>query len=508
MAVVAGLVCALMTLIAWSLASPVGASPDDDYHMASIWCARGYAGNDCQRVEGSEAQRLVPLLTSGGGICYFGDTTVSAACQNELQDRGADTPTDRGNWYGSYPPLFYNALSIFVSDDVRVSVVLMRIANSVLTVLLIGALAWALPRRRRPLATLPLVLTSVPLSLFLLSSVNPSSWAILGSALTWPALYAAFETTGRRQLALCAITITGAGLSSGARADGTVFAVMAVVLVVLLRLRRVRDDLVPTATAVAAVAIAVAYFLGAGHSAVLNEGITDQLGSQWSTWQLILINAGGLPALWLGPFGYGPLGGTGWLDVTFPALVTTAGLAVWLLILSSAVRRIFPAKALGLTLSLGALALYPLYLLVQTGVVVGQGVQPRYLLPLLVIFTGLALLGHRGMALTLTKPQVLAATAALALAHTIALHVHMRRYVTGFDVAGVNLDRDLEWWWPSLPGPTVTWLLGSVSFAVLAYVVLRDSMEDRSHSLPGTRPPDGEVAELPRVQPASPAPRP
>jgi len=38
---VAGLVCVLVALGAWSVASPVGASPDEDYHLVSIWCSHG-----------------------------------------------------------------------------------------------------------------------------------------------------------------------------------------------------------------------------------------------------------------------------------------------------------------------------------------------------------------------------------------------------------------------------------------------------------------------------------
>lgn len=482
----AGVVAALVTMVAWSLASPVGASPDDDYHLASIWCARGDKPRDCQSVEGNEQQKFIPLVASGRTICYFGDPAVSAGCQDGLKDRGPDTLTDRGNWTGSYPPLFYQTLSFLTFDDVRASVVLMRIANGGLAVVLLGALAWALPRRRRPLATVPLLVTSVPLAWFVLASTNPSAWAVLGAAVTWPALYGAFETRGRRQVGLCVLAVVGATISAGSRADGGLFAITAVGLVLLMRIRRIRTHLLPTATAVVAVAIAATYFLHAGHSDVLNGAITDQAALPWSRWQLILLNLGGLPVLWLGPFGFGPLGGTGWLDVAFPAVVIASGIAVWLLIVAAAVRQVFPAKLLGLALTALALVVYPLYLLVQTGVVVGQGVQPRYILPLLVMFTGVALLGRRGASLSLTRGPALAATAALTVAHSIALHVQMRRYVTGFDIVGVNLDRDREWWWTFAPGPTLVWLVASTSFAVLAWVILRDTSEVSARTPAGT----------------------
>ena len=48
----------LATLAAWALASPVGASPDEDYHLVSGWCATGDAAH-CEFAQGgSEATHL------------------------------------------------------------------------------------------------------------------------------------------------------------------------------------------------------------------------------------------------------------------------------------------------------------------------------------------------------------------------------------------------------------------------------------------------------------------
>ena len=38
-----------VTCAGWALASPVGAAPDDDYHLASIWCAQGEREGVCVR---------------------------------------------------------------------------------------------------------------------------------------------------------------------------------------------------------------------------------------------------------------------------------------------------------------------------------------------------------------------------------------------------------------------------------------------------------------------------
>ena len=79
--------CALALVavgLAWSLASPAGSSPDDDFHLASIWCATGdpavcrQTGEEIE--EGVERVHVLPDLGEGL-ICYAHAPRVSAACQ-------------------------------------------------------------------------------------------------------------------------------------------------------------------------------------------------------------------------------------------------------------------------------------------------------------------------------------------------------------------------------------------------------------------------------------------
>ena len=37
----------------WALTSPPGSSPDDDFHLTSIWCAAGTQDGRCELVEGA-----------------------------------------------------------------------------------------------------------------------------------------------------------------------------------------------------------------------------------------------------------------------------------------------------------------------------------------------------------------------------------------------------------------------------------------------------------------------
>ncbi|WP_416953621.1 DUF2142 domain-containing protein [Nocardioides sp. T5] len=462
---------AFIALAGWSLASPVASSPDDDYHLASIWCAQGIDAQRCAPVPGEPDQRLLPYLASGAASCFATDFTLSGACQDDFDTDEPAVATAHGNWGGAYPPYFYAAMSVFVGSDVPAAVLTMRLVNSLIAVALVGALAALLPRRRRPLATLPLLLTAVPLSLSIIPSTNPSSWSVLGCAVVWLALYVAYEETGWRRNGLAALAVVGSFLGAGSRPDTCLFVMMSVVLVLILRARHLRRAPLVTGAAVACLVLAGTLFLRAGLNSALADGF-GQLDQTLTLSQLVLMNLAMLPSLWLGIFGSGPLGRTGWLDTPYPPIVPMLTIAVWFPLLLQGAKQLFPAKVVGLVLVGAALFVQPMYLLVRSGVLVGQGVQPRYLLPLIVVFTGLCLLGVRGVTARLSPAAYWSAVAALTVVHSIALHIQIRRYVTGLDVSFVRFGDDTEWWWSSGPGPTATWLIASIGFAVLTAVVL------------------------------------
>lgn len=468
---------ALVALAGWSLASPVGSSPDDDYHLASIWCAQGTDQDHCRAVEGDDTMRAVPLLASGAGTCFATDFTISGSCQDDLTSPVPEVVTNRGNWGGSYPPYFYRLMSVFVSTDVSSAVLVMRLVNSVLTVALVAGLAVLLPRRRRPLAAVPLMLTAVPLSISVLASTNPSGWAVLGAGLLWPALYVAYEVDGWRRNALAAYAVLAAFIASGGRADGCLFTMMSVALVMIMRARHLRRSPVVTAAAAVCFALAAAIFLSAGQSSALTAGGGEGVPpGEATTSQLLLMNLAALPTLWLGIFSSGPLGRTGWLDTPFPPVVSMLTIAVWFAVLLQGWRRMFPAKLVGLVIVGAALIVQPMYLLMQARVVVGAYVQPRYLLPIVVIFTGLAILGTLGVALRLGRLGYWSVVGFLGLAHSVALHIQIRRYVTGLDVSEVRFGDSPEWWWDSGPGPTDVWVVASIAFTVVTAAVLRQCL--------------------------------
>jgi hypothetical protein len=115
----------------------------------------------------------------------------------------------------------------------------------------------------------------------------------------------------------------------------------------------------------------------------------------------------------------------------------------------------------------------PVYVLQAGDDIVGEQVQPRYLLPLIVLLGGLLVLVPAGRpALSLARLPAYTVAAALAGVNLVALHMNIRRYVTGVDGAGPNLDAGSEWWWALPVGPSAVWIIGAMAYAALVFLLV------------------------------------
>ena len=110
-----------------------------------------------------------------------------------------------------------------------------------------------------------------------------------------------------------------------------------------------------------------------------------------------------------------------------------------------------------------------------SGLVVGQFVQPRYLLPLMGLLVATALFRtSMSDGLLLSRGQMWFAGFGLFAANSISLHTNLRRYLTGLDGSQINLDRDIEWWWVDASSnglglwfsPNFVWIFGTFTFAL------------------------------------------
>jgi hypothetical protein len=466
----------LLSLAAWALASPVGASPDDDYHMASIWCGQGLRHGLCEAGDAPN-ERRIPAVLLDTSSCFAFHPKQSASCP--LPSSHVLVNTSRGNFDGSYPPIYYAAMSVFAGPDVDSSIIRMRLANAVLFVAMIVALFLLLPRALRPSLLWPVLIAMVPLGLFLVASVNPSSWAILSATGLWLALIG-FATAERRsrQVVFGVLSVVLTVMGAGARSDAALFAALAVVIAGIMTFERSRRWLLRAILPVALIALGAVFFLTSGQSGVVAPDAHPSADST-SAIAFTLATLLQLPSLWVGVLG---TWGLGWLDTAMPALVWVPTIFAFSAVLFAGLRRMPPRKAIAAAVAFAAVIAIPLYVLVKDRVPVGAGVQPRYVLPLIIILTGIVVWGAVRRGTSLTRLQYVVVAVLLSVAQMVALQVNIRRYVTGIDVYSPDLDAKAEWWWNLPFGPNWVWVIGSIAFALaVSGMLLAISRSDRVH---------------------------
>lgn len=475
-------VLTFLALSAWAFASPVGAGPDDDFHLISTWCAVD-GSPECQ--PGSEPSNRSMDAAFRDIICYAGKQDVSAECQTDALNAEGRYETERGNFANEYPPVYYTVMHAFAGSDIQVSALVMRLVNAALFVGLTTALFALLPLARRNTLLWGWLVAVIPLGIFLIPSNNPSGWAVTGVGTAFLALLGWFETHGRRRWALGALYLVGVIMAAGARGDAGVYVVGASVTAAIITSARTRDWAVRAILPLAGVVIAVIFFVNAGQSGVGAIGFSGGAVSSPDAGSGGLVDASPdapltgfglaaynllmLPYLWTGVWGTWALG---WFDTGLPAIVPWAAVAAFVVVGFAGLGRLDWRKAVSVSGVLIVLVVLPVYVLTVGGMRVGDALQPRYLLPLILLLSLLLVTMPPGGHLRFTRIQTFTVLGALALANLVSLQVNIRRYITGADQQGLNLDAGTEWWWTGLPvGPTAVWVIGVLAFAGLLAVV-------------------------------------
>lgn len=484
---------AMIALVVWAVSSPVGSSPDDDYHLNSIWCGQGIRAGLCEAVPGHHDERALPSGVAEA-LCNPMFPQQAKRCAVEAKQHTPMIATDRGNFEGTYPPVYYAFMSVFASSHYALSAIAMRVINALLFIGITTLLYFLLsPARRRTLVWM-WAIAVVPLAAFLLASDNPSAWAIISGGTLWMALLGYFESRAWRSAAFAIIAVLVTVMGAGARADAAIYAVISVGIALVLAVRRSREFWLKSILPVGIVIVAALLYMASRQSGVASSGLTgSHAASATSSSSLIWNNLLEVPSLWVGSLG---TWGLGWLDTPMPAVVFVSCIAVFGAATFTGLVSHSARKLIALLVAFAALVAIPSWVLLRSQATVGQEVQPRYILPLLVVFGGLALLEGSSRRIVFSRLQVAAAALVVSVANAVALHVNIRRYVSGLSVSGWDLNHHVRWWWHIPISPMALWVVGSVAFAVAVAIALWEvSVRPRVRDASGlTTPSAGEVS--------------
>ncbi|HQZ84377.1 MAG TPA: DUF2142 domain-containing protein [Actinomycetota bacterium] len=489
----------LVALVAWASSSPPGSSPDDDFHLVSAWCAFGAREGLCAP-GATESTRVVPAEVLHSA-CYAFTPEVPGNCPYEP---GQTVDTDRGNFAGYYPMGFYWAMGLFASPSLETSVLLMRIVNSLVYVAGFAALLLFTPPARRSNYALASLVTLVPLGVFVVASVNPSSWAVTAATLMWASVVELVRAESRRsQFGLAAVAVFALVLALSCRADAAVYAAMALGLAWLVTAKRDVATLIRGAVATVVMCACLVWSRSFGSAeGALTVGAAPTQEEPVDGWFERIQN---VINIYAGMFG---TWGLGWLDTATRAITYVLAGSVFAMAVFWGLRRCNWRKALSLVSLVVIGAALPIVFATARHYYVQQGIQPRYFLPIMILIAMIAISEQNDDGIELGWSQAVLLAVSLALANASALHVNLRRYVTGIADARFNLNLDVQWWWRDWPvPPMLIWGLGAVAFfgAGLAAVLIRDTVRSTPSWVPSRRADDQAAPAAPA--PAAPAAR-
>ena len=491
--------------LAWVVASPVGASPDEDFHVGAMWCPPPVDETGCQisTKDGEKAVMVPQSLAKEYVTCYAFDHDNSAQCALNASDEEL-APTLRWD-DGNYPWGYYQFAHLFVQRSTSHAVLALRTVNTLLAIGLIGAIIALADSGLRRAISVSVTVAWLPMGFYFVAGMNPSSWAMTGTCAFAAGLLAATRSAGPRRAGLIACALAGAVLACTSRGDSAFFlfvVTVALAFAVPLRRRIIPEAVVASIASVVGVVIMLR--TNVSSKLVPDEASAATVGRR----AILLKNLASIPDYLKGFVGYRV--GPGWNDVTYQGGVRRTALAIVIVLICWALAHLSWRRALSALVVLGAIVGVPVTIGVQGRFNNVEIYQPRYMLPLFAVFLLMLLAPsparsdhhRRGIgAMPLRPPSGIFGRLCVGVAATLwvltyarALYLIIERYAFGWnpqkypiDLSTRNLSAGYEWWWPGAPiGPMAVWVIASlcacVAIALMLYLwnqsAIRERIED------------------------------
>jgi hypothetical protein len=480
-----------ISLAAWAISSPIGASPDEDFHQTHIYCAANL-GEQCQ----PNGKRY--------GHCFSMRPLVSASCSTYSELK---TPlATQINW-AQYPPLYYKTMSWLVGDTLSATTVFVRLANVTLAIFfLLGSIAFSQPILR-PAIALSWMFASMPVGMYFMSSMNPSAWVIISIASIWGPLltllrpnflnYQQYQITKSEHSGIDKIYVSrlifillAAIFGLGSRSEAVIWLPLTILIMFGLCLPSnfyVYKNKISRLTLFVIISFLILLSLVFIQFGLIRlkivlstiESLNSLISNYFSimNWSMvqhtfnILAGAIGLPGV--------PGSGLGTHDVPVPAIAIVFigyGLSGCFLL---TLQKPFTRKILLLSLLMAFILIITSFLWTLHN---WDYLQPRYFLPIFYVLLGIALLPHRDKTPG-TKSQWATMLIGLVIANSLILLSILLRFMHGLvyqksrypltpnapdiDPSRLFTQEIPNWWWKELPlSPSDIWIVGSLSFAL------------------------------------------
>lgn len=462
-AVVPAALIGMVALLMVFSTSP-GLGPDADFHLASVWCARGEASGLCEK-KAESRRRIVPLVLNRW-CSVSGRTLGVCLSEMDLAEKSTAMIATSDLNAGLYSGAYYKVNSIFRSANFEVSILAMRLLNVVLfTVLLVLALLSVEPSFRRWLVVA--VVACMPAVLNLVIFVAPHAWSMIGVSFGWIFLVEALRSesfrSNKAMLNWAGFVFCGM-LCLGSRIDSLGFYVVTSLgVLVLVHGSRMFDAGRRNRSLGIGLVALLGIFVAARHY-VLGDVVRGLTAEQrplekfsFTDADLIFHNIVSFPDLLVRSIG-------GWSVIESDAptsgpVYLTVGVILAVAVFhqirfGNARTRIFSGIVLGTGL------LYAVLTSHSYGQIFGNEFPPRYLSPLAVVGIASCFLQLPTSVVTRTSLSMYRLVRASALLGTLSfLHVFLRMSVSGsnLNVARFDLNDGVIWWEWRLMSPMMVW---------------------------------------------------
>jgi hypothetical protein len=472
----------MITLGSWALASPPGSGPDDEYHLSSIWCARGYRMQYCEKSLAPQEVKIPLQLHRNGGprtiFCYAGDSKISASCIRGL-DAEAVTKLESSKRFNAFksPSNFYKANGFFVSPNINGSVLTMRFLQIFIFFALISFAIYSSGERKWAVL-LALFVGMVPVGLFIIPSTSPSSWAIAGVASAGICVMNFFISSKKSHQVAAVIGFLVAVLyTRNIRIDINIMLAICVTLGLVsgFVIRETDSSLKFDRAKLLKVAFLVAPGLLYIHLKVFSL-------YPWKIVKFILVGSfysfsNDSPQAFLGLLGGSiQLGSPDFAPTPVVLILMSVGFATFIVIMA----RFAPLKVkISSGFGLSLLFFLPYWFSVGAIASASRYVMAIYLVSL-VTFSASAFTSRRLANVKFSKSSLVTIFLTISVAQSLSLHQSIRRYITGTNISGWNLNKGAQWWWTHGPSPLSIWMIGSVAFSSALLIALLMTNYDRS----------------------------
>ena len=472
--IIASLLFLFLSFSAWAISAPIGSSPDEGFHLSSIWCAETPFNNSCEQSEnGFEVPKSLRM-----SACYGFKPNVTGACPNWNIDVNEVIPVKHlNNTYHSYPVGFYNLMSLLKNDNLSLFVLNVRVLNSL--IFIFGLLLLFLLVKNHDFwirITIVQVVSMIPLGFFIIASANPSSWPMSFLVGFWVALY----TIGKQHkkpfggFNLFVVGFFWLGLNFS-RSDGSFFSIVALLSLLILFFKEHKVvSKSYTYLIIGLLFLSFANFYTSKHPKSLIRGefsVSGGGGDQFDGFALLSYNLGKMPHSFLGGAGRT---GLGWLDTYVNSFVwrTLSLLIVFTLITSLvSVWQQKNYRSIQGTIFLILVYLFiPIIWAQLEGSKVDQLFQPRYMLPMvsLIILSSFieAKISTRSISFYFMMISPI-----LFLCYTLSLGTNIQRYSSGTnDPWSMSAYTNFEWSMFSI-APINILVVGSTFFALFLVTI-------------------------------------